>query len=197
MNPQICMPDFGASESCEFQPMNDYLGLSALLLSSSTGSSSSSGGSESTSFEFDTDLDRLHFEFRTNGIDRELDPEDFDSCSGFQPFNPLELSFLDKKVKAGSSKKGRRRISPDWCVFCKNNGEMESVYMSHILKNVDGKVRCPILRKYTCPICGMNGDHAHTIKYCPHNREEERQQPVTLRTPRTSTGCRKDIRISQ
>lgn len=55
------------------------------------------------------------------------------------------------------------------CVFCKNNGEMESVYASHILKDDDGRVLCPILRAYTCPICGDSGDTAHTIKYCPQN----------------------------
>ena len=57
------------------------------------------------------------------------------------------------------------------CVFCRNNGESESVYATHNLKAADGRITCPVLRAYTCPICGANGDDAHTIKYCPQNRE--------------------------
>ena len=56
------------------------------------------------------------------------------------------------------------------CVFCRNNGETESVYTSHVLKDGDGRTACPILRAYTCPICKANGDTSHTIKYCPMNQ---------------------------
>ena len=56
------------------------------------------------------------------------------------------------------------------CVFCRNNGESESVYTSHVLKDSDGRTSCPILRAYTCPICKANNDSAHTIKYCPQNQ---------------------------
>eukprot|EP00800_Vazella_pourtalesii_P017956 TRINITY_DN5665_c1_g2_i1.p1 TRINITY_DN5665_c1_g2~~TRINITY_DN5665_c1_g2_i1.p1 ORF type:complete len:196 (+),score=12.28 TRINITY_DN5665_c1_g2_i1:123-710(+) len=55
------------------------------------------------------------------------------------------------------------------CVFCRNNGEDESVYTSHALKAPDGRVTCPVLRAYTCPLCHASGDEAHTIKYCPTN----------------------------
>ena len=45
------------------------------------------------------------------------------------------------------------------CGFC--NGE-------HRLKNpYSGKIRCPVLRSYTCSICNATGDKAHTKKYCP------------------------------
>ena len=54
-----------------------------------------------------------------------------------------------------------------YCVFCKNNKETLSFYSSHVLKNDDGKVVCPVLRAYTCPICKASGDRAHTLKYCP------------------------------
>ena len=41
---------------------------------------------------------------------------------------------------------------PIYCVFCKNNGESEKVYTSHILKS-DGKILCPVsiykLRNFT------------------------------------------------
>ncbi|XP_020378660.1 nanos homolog 1 [Rhincodon typus] len=53
------------------------------------------------------------------------------------------------------------------CVFCRNNNESVTLYTTHILKSPDGRVLCPILRRYTCPLCGANGDNAHTIKYCP------------------------------
>ena len=56
------------------------------------------------------------------------------------------------------------------CVFCRNNGESENVYTSHVLKDSDGRTSCPILRAYTCPICKANGDSSHTIKYCPMNQ---------------------------
>lgn len=55
------------------------------------------------------------------------------------------------------------------CVFCRNNGEPETVYSCHQLKDSEGNVSCPILFIYTCPICGANGKSAHTIKYCPYN----------------------------
>ena len=64
------------------------------------------------------------------------------------------------------------------CVFCRNNGESEAVYSSHILKDAEGRTTCPILRAYTCPICKANGDNSHTIKYCPLNQNAGRaQQP--------------------
>lgn len=53
------------------------------------------------------------------------------------------------------------------CVFCKNNGAHESVYRKHTVKDAMGKVICPTLRNYKCPICGASGDKSHTVKYCP------------------------------
>ena len=58
---------------------------------------------------------------------------------------------------------------PQVCVFCRNNGEDEAVYSTHSLKSGDGKVTCPILFAYECPICRATGDNAHTLKYCPKN----------------------------
>ncbi|XP_017315150.1 nanos homolog 1 [Ictalurus punctatus] len=53
------------------------------------------------------------------------------------------------------------------CGFCKQNGESAEIYTSHRLKARNGRVLCPVLRSYVCPICGATGDAAHTRHYCP------------------------------
>ncbi|XP_070784602.1 nanos homolog 1 [Enoplosus armatus] len=63
--------------------------------------------------------------------------------------------------------------SSNFCRFCKQNGESARVYRSHRLKSDDGKVICPILWNYTCPICEASGDHAHTRRYCPQAQLED------------------------
>ncbi|XP_061890903.1 nanos homolog 1-like [Entelurus aequoreus] len=76
-------------------------------------------------------------------------------------------------LEALSAERRRKQAKPEpkVCVFCRNNGAPEEVYGTHILKTADGRVLCPILRAYTCPLCSANGDNAHTIKYCPLSRE--------------------------
>ncbi|XP_050532763.1 uncharacterized protein LOC126900830 [Daktulosphaira vitifoliae] len=53
------------------------------------------------------------------------------------------------------------------CAFCKNNGEEESVYRTHFVKDESGNVKCPFLSIYTCPQCKATGAKAHTISRCP------------------------------
>ncbi|XP_071789261.1 nanos homolog 3-like [Asterias amurensis] len=97
-----------------------------------------------------------------------------DQDFGFCPFTIDELSRESRPQRAN------RWVvpKPTWCVFCKNNGESEEVYTSHVLKNSLDKVACPRLRAYTCPLCGVNGDNAHTVKYCPSNLGSLHPAPV-------------------
>ncbi|XP_007489148.1 nanos homolog 3 [Monodelphis domestica] len=53
------------------------------------------------------------------------------------------------------------------CTFCKHNGESRNIYLSHSLKDDEGRVVCPILRKYVCPQCRATQDNAHTKRFCP------------------------------
>ena len=39
------------------------------------------------------------------------------------------------------------------CTFCKNNGECEDIWRSHVLKDLFGNICCPLLMAYKCPIC--------------------------------------------
>ncbi|XP_038046756.1 nanos homolog 1-like [Patiria miniata] len=92
---------------------------------------------------------------------------DSSSTTGFRPFTMDELS---RETGPPSRRANRWMVpKPTWCVFCKNNGESEAVYTSHVLKNSLDKVVCPRIQAYICPLCGTSGDEAHTIKYCPTN----------------------------
>lgn len=75
----------------------------------------------------------------------------------------------------------QRVVIWNYCQFCQNNREPEDFYRGHILRDAEGKVVCPILRAYNCPICNNGGgDKAHTKSYCPQLRP-------TNRLPRRST----------
>ncbi|KAI5638601.1 nanos RNA binding domain-containing protein [Phthorimaea operculella] len=86
----------------------------------------------------------------------------------------------------------RNKRQPEECRFCKNNGERESYYRSHVLKDNNGRVCCPVLRAFVCKRCGASGDTAHTIKYCPLSTSEERiKSAAMMRSVRLSSGRRR------
>nr|BAG14279.1 nanos [Botryllus primigenus] len=77
------------------------------------------------------------------------------------------------------------------CSFCKNNKEVKEWYMSHKLKNNAGKVTCPVLRCYECPLCEATGDNAHTIGHCPLNPNRHSSLPLAIRSKANATGKKK------
>ncbi|CAL1612753.1 unnamed protein product [Knipowitschia caucasica] len=97
-------------------------------------------------------------------------------------FQGFDIFSVERKMRKSASSGGgggsRGKQEPKICVFCRNNGAPEEVYGSHVLKTPDGRVVCPILRAYTCPLCSANGDNAHTIKYCPLSKENPAQRPL-------------------
>ncbi|XP_040847968.1 nanos homolog 1 isoform X2 [Ochotona curzoniae] len=101
----------------------------------------------------------------------------------------------EPRLHAAPGPAAARLLKPELqvCVFCRNNKEAEALYTTHILKGPDGRVLCPVLRRYTCPLCGASGDNAHTIKYCPLSKAPP--PPPTARPPprsaRDSLACKK------
>jgi len=71
-------------------------------------------------------------------------------------------------------------LDPDYCKFCFSNGEAPNQYRSHKLKNDLGKVICPVLRSFVCPICFGSGDKAHTQRYCPLNQDGRYNRGASL-----------------
>ncbi|NP_001161595.1 nanos-like protein [Saccoglossus kowalevskii] len=176
----------------------------------SMGSSSSSSASDFSLNGTDRDIDCCSsYNFSDFPVARNLSPldflmngTDFDYTPpyGFSDFevnrlhSPLDLCSGRNSLAINRRGKQSRKKAQQVCVFCRNNGESESVYADHALKDSEGKVTCPVLRRYTCPICGANGDEAHTIKYCPHgNKNDEQPSMKMLKATRTSTGKKRSI----
>lgn len=133
-----------------------------------------------------------HEDFLNNGIEREIDEVDqlqlkMRTADQGPVINTPLVEFLEMKNQRRNSRNCKKSKVKSVCVFCKNNGEQMAVYSSHILKDEAGRVQCPVLRKYTCPLCGVSGDAAHTIRYCPKSNPEITFSKV-LTSPHLSTG---------
>ncbi|XP_070540073.1 uncharacterized protein [Ptychodera flava] len=198
----------------EFRPFEDYFGLAKIVTNAREAARVWNLEDPLADEEFDVDklffspITRERFDsmgssgssvasdFSLNGTDR-----DFDFTSlGFSDFqvprlsSPLDLTQNGRSVGLNRrGKQNRKKAGQQVCVFCRNNGESESVYATHALKDNEGKVTCPILRAYTCPICGANGENAHTIKYCPLGKGDEQPSMKLLKSTRTSTGKKRSI----
>lgn len=72
----------------------------------------------------------------------------------------------DARVVSVSMQRHQARMSkPIVCVFCRKNGEAESLYTTHTLKDGSGNVQCPMLRGLTCPLCHETGNKVRTLKF--------------------------------
>ena len=189
------------AEMEEFNLFRDYFGLVYLVKSFSAkeeieydqrerrDSLGSAGSEFSSSNSADScDIMDLYYPYASdataifrNSFAAPIEPhEESMAVSRSSESRPLPQSLLFERPTHQPAKK------PQVCVFCRNNGESESFYTSHYLKDADGKVTCPVLRAYTCPLCGANGDSAHTIKYCPENAQSVRNGGAPLKKPTIS-----------
>ncbi|KAM5145615.1 nanos homolog 2 [Mantella aurantiaca] len=75
-------------------------------------------------------------------------------------------------IRQNSSPPHEETPNGGMCCFCKHNGESRHIYMGHNLKDDEGRVICPVLRMYSCSLCGATGDSSHTKKYCPLNKDK-------------------------
>uniref|UniRef100_A0A3Q3GRH0 Nanos homolog 1-like n=1 Tax=Labrus bergylta TaxID=56723 RepID=A0A3Q3GRH0_9LABR len=159
-----------------FNFWNDYLGLSTLVAKNKIHSPSCSPNSITESLKATLGLEDESSDcsccccaapYEHLASDSPLGDRDSPSYRG--SYTGLDLLSRRKQTQRG-------KPEPKVCVFCRNNGAPEEVYGTHILKTADGRVLCPILRAYTCPLCSANGDNAHTIKYCPLSRDQASQR---------------------
>lgn len=127
-------------------------------------------------------------EFRWNGIDRgpvQLTGDPFANMDRYQ--EPIGVERASKRIEptnnnpirwkeGGMMRLMRPRVQAkttipsataagrvEFCKFCKNNNWA----CDHPFSDALGKVVCPVLSSYKCPICGATGGDAHTLKYCP------------------------------
>ncbi|EDO49152.1 predicted protein [Nematostella vectensis] len=110
----------------------------------------------------------------------------------FQPFSTSSILHSAGKRKEVALPPSRRLGKPtarssapganrQVCVFCRNNGESEEVYASHVLKSADGKTTCPILRAYTCPIFSKRKEMASFLLHQSNHQPAQHSQSLAPR----------------
>lgn len=95
------------------------------------------------------------------------------AASIVRPDLPFDASIASSSVVRPPPEVEKVETSPRqqerdiFCAFCRRNGEIASIYRSHQLKDAQGIVRCPFLRRHRCELCQATGDFAHTRSHCP------------------------------
>uniref|UniRef100_A0AAZ3S2C2 Nanos-type domain-containing protein n=1 Tax=Oncorhynchus tshawytscha TaxID=74940 RepID=A0AAZ3S2C2_ONCTS len=88
----------------------------------------------------------------------------------FEEFPPRSGRNTPEEVLSPDGRNTPEEVpSPErkFCGFCKYNGQPESVFLSHSIKNQDGDMMCRYLQLSLCPLCGITGAQAATKHHCP------------------------------
>ncbi|XP_025906486.1 nanos homolog 1 [Nothoprocta perdicaria] len=156
-----------------FNSWNDYLGLATLI----TKAVAPGAGPRPAALEDDEELEEEEEEDEEEEaagrlLEGALDLRALQLCGRPErggAWGGLVVSAGRPPALGGGAGGGARlrKAGLPGCVFCRNTREAGALPGAHSLRGADGRVLCPVLRRYTCPLCGASGDYAHTVKYCP------------------------------
>ncbi|XP_035261043.1 nanos homolog 3 [Anguilla anguilla] len=165
----------------EFQPWRDYMGLADTVQELRSGKTATEfrenaeadqkGPEPGVDEQVCVTTDCLLHEGKV-GKDRKPARKDFahpnmgSSAAAGPGASAGAVGYMSRKKSPFSSAPEKSSQRPS-CSFCKHNGESETVFSSHRLRDQKGDVVCPYLRQYVCPLCGATGSRAHTKRFCP------------------------------
>uniref|UniRef100_A0A8C7L5S3 Nanos-type domain-containing protein n=1 Tax=Oncorhynchus kisutch TaxID=8019 RepID=A0A8C7L5S3_ONCKI len=189
------LPPYMESENKSFEPWRDYLKLADLVREMQLGRftpepstvEGHDSGIWSTMVEFEEFPPRALLlpitPVATPPLWHEMEPLDSEIVLLFEdaPLSPSstegsEPPTAPSRSPAGTwDQSGRNTNTPEevpsperkFCSFCKYNGQPESVFLSHSIKNQDGDMMCRYLQLSLCPLCGVTGAQAATKHHCP------------------------------